>query len=46
MVVRLEGTNVEEGRRLLDESRLDLTVAKDLRDAAGKVVEVLQRVPR
>jgi len=46
VVVRLEGTNVEEGRRLLDESRLDLTVAKDLRDAAGKVVEVLQRVPR
>jgi succinyl-CoA synthetase beta subunit len=46
VVVRLEGTNVEEGRRLLDESRLDLTVAKDLRDAAGKVVEVLRRVPR
>jgi succinyl-CoA synthetase beta subunit len=46
VVVRLEGTNVEEGRRLLDESGLDLTVAKDLRDAAGKVVEVLRRVPR
>ena len=46
VVVRLEGTNVEEGRRLLDESRLDLTVAKDLRNAAGKVVEVLRRVPR
>jgi succinyl-CoA synthetase beta subunit len=43
VIVRLEGTNVEEGRRLLAESRLDLTVATDLRDVAGKVVEVLRR---
>ncbi len=43
VVVRLEGTNVEEGRRLLDESRLDLVAATDLKDAAGKVVEVLKR---
>jgi succinyl-CoA synthetase beta subunit len=44
VIVRLEGTNVEEGRRLLDESRLDLIAATDLKDAAGKVVEVLKRV--
>ena len=42
VVVRLEGTNVEEGMRLLEESRLDLIVAEGLRDAAGKVVEALQ----
>jgi len=44
VIVRLEGTNVEEGRRLLDESPLDLIVATDLKDAAGKVVEVLKRI--
>jgi succinyl-CoA synthetase beta subunit len=44
VIVRLEGTNVEEGRSLLAESRLDLTVAADLRDVAGKVVEVLKRI--
>ncbi len=44
VIVRLEGTNVEKGRRLLVESRLDLTVATDLRDVAGKVVEVLKRI--
>jgi succinyl-CoA synthetase beta subunit len=44
VIVRLEGTNVEEARRLLDQSQLDLIVAMDLKDAAGKVVEVLKRV--
>ncbi len=44
VIVRLEGTNVEEGRKLLVESCLDLSVATDLRDVAGKVVEVLKRV--
>lgn len=42
VIVRLEGTNVEEGMRLLEESRLDLIVAEGLRDAAGKVVGALQ----
>jgi succinyl-CoA synthetase beta subunit len=37
-VVRLEGTNVGEGRRLLTESGLSLTPATDLTDAAKKVV--------
>ncbi len=44
VIVRLEGTNVEEGMRLLEESRLDLIVAEGLKDAAGKVVEVLKRI--
>jgi len=38
VVVRLEGTNVEEGRRILAESGLDLQVASSLQDAAEKVV--------
>lgn len=39
VVVRLEGTNAEEGRRLLDASGLALTTASDLDDAAKKAVE-------
>jgi succinyl-CoA synthetase beta subunit len=38
LVVRLEGTNVEAGRRLLAESGLNLTSATDMDDAARKVV--------
>jgi succinyl-CoA synthetase beta subunit len=37
-VVRLEGTNVAEGRRILQDSGLNLTTATDLTDAAKKVV--------
>lgn len=37
-VVRLEGTNVEAGRKLLKESGLNITTASDLTDAAKKVV--------
>ncbi len=39
VVVRLEGTNVETGRRILAESGLTLTVADDMDDAAAKVVQ-------
>jgi succinyl-CoA synthetase beta subunit len=38
VVVRLEGTNVEEGHRILRESGLNFTVASGMRDAAEKVV--------
>ncbi len=38
VVVRLEGTNVEKGRKLLAESGLAITPAADLTDAAQKVV--------
>jgi succinyl-CoA synthetase beta subunit len=38
VVVRLEGTNVEEGQRILQESKLNFTVANGMRDAAEKVV--------
>jgi succinyl-CoA synthetase beta subunit len=42
IIIRLEGTNVEEGRRLLDESGLTFTVAKDMQDAARKVAALVQ----
>jgi succinyl-CoA synthetase beta subunit len=42
VVVRMEGTNIEEGRRILAESGLDLITATDLKDAAAKVAEIVQ----
>src|SRR3954469_1409618 len=38
LVLRLEGTNVEQGRETLQKSGLNFTVAEDMRDAAEKVV--------
>ncbi len=38
LVVRLEGTEVEQGRKILAESGVDIITAKDLTDAAKKVV--------
>ena len=38
LVVRLEGTNVDEGKRILNESGLAITAADDLDDAAQKIV--------
>lgn len=43
LVVRLEGTEVEEGRRILEESDVELITASDLGDAAEKVVETLKQ---
>jgi succinyl-CoA synthetase beta subunit len=37
----MEGTNVEEGRRILSESGLNLINATDLADAASKVAELV-----
>src|SRR5947207_14519539 len=39
LVVRLEGTNVEQGKQLLKESGLALIAADDLADAAQRVVK-------
>ena len=44
IVVRLEGTNVEEGRRILNESGLNFTVAIGMKEGAEKVLEALKRV--
>ena len=38
LVVRLEGTNVELGKKILGESDLNITPADDLNDAAKKIV--------
>ena len=40
MIVRLEGTHAEEGRRLLEQSGLELMAAATLDEAASKAVEV------
>jgi succinyl-CoA synthetase beta subunit len=36
--LRLEGTNVEEGRKILKESGLNFIVGDTMKDAADKVV--------
>ena len=41
VVVRMEGTNVEEGRRILAESGMKLINAADLADAASKIAEIV-----
>ncbi len=38
LVIRMEGTNVEQGRQILEQSGLAITVAQGMRDAAEKVV--------
>lgn len=41
LVVRLEGTNVELGKKILNESGLAITAADDLDDAAQKIVAAI-----
>ena len=42
LVVRLEGTNVELGKKILSESGLNIIAANDLADAARKAVEAVR----
>jgi len=42
LVVRLEGTNVEQGKKILAESGLNITPANDLADAAQKIVAAVK----
>lgn len=42
LIVRLQGTNAEEGKRLLDESDLTIESAVLLKEAADKVTEALR----
>tara|TARA_B110000305_G_scaffold50541_1_gene54892 strand:- start:703 stop:1863 length:1161 start_codon:yes stop_codon:yes gene_type:complete len=42
LVVRLAGTNFQEGKNILDESGLDILSASDLDDAAKKIVEAIK----
>ncbi len=41
VVVRMEGTNVDQGRKILADSGLNLITATDLKDAAEKVAELV-----
>jgi succinyl-CoA synthetase beta subunit len=40
IVIRMEGTNVDEGKRLLRESRMNFTTADSMDEAAKRVVEL------
>ena len=42
LVVRLQGTNVEQGRELLSKSDLKITAADTIADAAQKIVQAVQ----
>jgi len=42
LVVRLEGTNVEAGKKIINESGLNVIAADDLDDAAQKIVKAVQ----
>ena len=41
LVVRLEGTNVEKGKQILQDSDVTVITADDLDDAAEKAVKAL-----
>ena len=43
LVVRLEGTNVEKGKAIINESDLDVIAADDLNDAAEKIVAAVKK---
>jgi succinyl-CoA synthetase beta subunit len=40
IVVRMEGTNVEEGRKILKESGFNFTIGNDMKDGAEKIVKL------
>lgn len=43
LVVRLEGTNVDEGKKILSESGINLVTADNLDDAAQKIVKIVTK---
>ena len=42
LVVRLEGTNVDQGKKIISESKLNVIPADDLDDAAQKIVKAVK----
>ena len=42
LVVRLEGTNVEKGKEIIQNSGLDVIAADDLKDGAEKIVKAVK----
>jgi len=43
LVVRMEGTNVEQGKKILADSKLDIITAADMLDGARKAVAAAAR---
>ena len=43
IIIRMEGTNVEKGREILERAGLDFTVGNGMADSAEKVVAALKR---
>ena len=43
LIVRLEGTNVEKGKEILNSSGLEIITAKDLEEAAEKAVNLVEK---
>jgi succinyl-CoA synthetase beta subunit len=43
IVIRMEGTNVEQGKKMLKESGLNFETADDMNEAARKVVAAAKR---
>ena len=43
LVVSMEGTNKELGRKILAESGLDILFAPDMKEAAQKIVELVEK---
>jgi len=41
LVVRMEGTNVEMGRKILEESGMNILTYKSMREAAQKTIELV-----
>ena len=46
LVVRMEGTNVEKGKQILADSKLDIITAGDMLEGAQKAVAAAKRVAR
>ena len=43
LIVRLEGTNVDKGKEILNSSGLEIITAKDLEEAAEKAVNIVEK---
>jgi succinyl-CoA synthetase beta subunit len=43
VVVRMEGTNVEEGKKILSDSKLNFTIAEGMKDGAEKIVALARK---
>lgn len=42
LVVRLEGTNVDQGKKIINESGMDVIAADNLSDGAEKIVKAVK----